>query len=137
MTDVSGYVASPDVATGPISGCAISPDMIPWPHRFGDATGPPRAMDSPFVLGQNYPNPHRGETTVPFTLPINADVRLDLFDPLGRKMASVVRKGRSAGAQTIKLNLDGLGLPAGDYIYQLQVSTRFGIHQQAKLMTLV
>jgi hypothetical protein len=136
MTDAPDYVAPPDAATNFISGCAISPDVVPWPHRSGNGTKAPHAAESPFMLGQNYPNPHHGETTVPFTLPINADVRLDLFDPLGRKMAGVVRRGRSAGAQTIKLNLDGLGLPAGDYIYQLQVSTRFGIHQQAKLMTI-
>ncbi|GAB2849847.1 T9SS type A sorting domain-containing protein [Hymenobacter ruber] len=137
MTDAPGYVTPYDVATAPSSGCAISPDVMPWHHRTGDGTGAPRAADSPFVLGQNYPNPHTGETTVPFTLPTPADVHLDLFDQLGRKMAGVVRKGRSAGAQNIKLNLEGLGLPAGDYIYRLQVSNRFGIFQQAKQMTLV
>ena len=96
-----------------------------------------RPVDNLFTLGQNYPNPHSGETTVPFMLTVNADVHLDLFDQLGRKMASVLRKGRIAGPQNIKLNLDGLGLPAGDYIYRLQVSSRFGMHQQTKQMTIV
>ena len=136
MTEVPSHIIAQEVATVPDSGCAVSPEVVPGYRQLVDAPGASHALDSPFVLGQNYPNPHHGETTVPFTLPINADVHLDLFDHLGRKMAGVVRKGRMAGAQNIKLNLEGLGLPAGDYIYRLQVSNRFGIYQQAKQMTI-
>jgi hypothetical protein len=136
MTDAPVYLAAPETATIPASVCAISPNVAPRSHQPVDASSALRAVESPFVLGQNYPNPHHGETTIPFTLPINADVQLDLFDHLGRKMAGVVRKGRIAGSQNIKLNLEGLGLPAGDYIYRLQVSSRFGIHQQTKQMTI-
>lgn len=135
MTDTPGYVAAQAAMPAASSGCTVSPNMMPGARRPGDVAGTD-AADSPFVLGQNYPNPHSGETTVPFMLPINADVQLDLFDQLGRKMASVVRRGRIAGPQNIKLNLEGLGLPSGDYIYRLQVSSRFGIHQQTMRMTL-
>ncbi|MFD2721384.1 T9SS type A sorting domain-containing protein [Hymenobacter monticola] len=114
------------------SGCAVSPEVTPngpGPQHHDRETG------GQFTLGQNYPNPFVSETTVPFTLHANADVRLDLFDMMGRKMAGVVRKGRSAGAQSIKLNLDGMGLAAGDYSYQLEVTTRHGVYRQRKLMT--
>ncbi|MBF9141891.1 T9SS type A sorting domain-containing protein [Hymenobacter properus] len=111
------------------SGCAVSPEVTPSPQHHDRETG------GQFTLGQNYPNPFVSETTVPFTLNTNADVRLDLFDLMGRKMAGVVRKGRSAGAQSIKLNLDGMGLSAGDYTYQLEVTTRHGVYRQRKLMT--
>lgn len=135
MTDTPGYVAAQAAMPVPNSGCAVPPNIMPGVRRPGDVAGTD-AADSPFVLGQNYPNPHSGETTVPFMLPINADVQLDLFDQSGRKMASVVRRGRIAGPQNIKLNLEGLGLPSGNYIYRLQVNSRFGIHQQTKQMTL-
>jgi len=107
------------------SGCAVTPDAALHERETG----------GPFILGQNYPNPFVRETTVPFTLHTNADVRLNLFDAMGRKMAGVVRKGRSAGVQSIKLNLDGMGLAAGDYTYQLEVTTRHGVYRQRKLMT--
>ncbi|MGY3089074.1 hypothetical protein ACVWYF_002114 [Hymenobacter sp. UYAg731] len=136
MPEASGHITAQETATAPVSGCAVSPNVVPGSRLLADAPGAQRLADSPFVLGQNYPNPHHGETTVPFTLPINADIHLDLFDCLGRKMAGVVRKGRIAGSQNIKLNLEGLGLPAGDYIYRLQVSNRFGIYQQSKQMTI-
>ena len=107
------------------SSCAYLPDV--------DAR-PPDKKGS-FVLEQNYPNPFRYETTVPFTLVSPADVHLNLFDALGRKVAGVVRKGRGPGKQSIKLNLYGLNLPAGDYVYQLQVSSRQGVFHQSLVMT--
>lgn len=94
-----------------------------------------RETGGQFVLGQNYPNPYTDETTVPFTLANSSDVRLDLFDPLGRKVAVVLRKGLDPGPQHIHLNLYGLDLPAGDYFYQLQVTSRYGTYRQRRTMT--
>lgn len=137
MTVAPGYVTFPEVEAVPASGCAVTPDVVPEPHGLTTIPGGSRVAGGYFLLGQNYPNPHHGETTVPFTLLATADIRLDLFDQLGRKMAGVVRKSRNAGAQTIKLNLTGLGLSAGDYIYRMQVSNRFGTYEQSKQMTIV
>lgn len=121
---------------GAISGCAFSPDVP------GNAAGAAPALNASknnghFILGQNFPNPHQGETTVPFTLYFAADVRLVLCDPQGRKVTSTLRKNLSAGRHTIKLNLLGLGLPAGEYSYQMEISTRHGVYQQHKTMQLV
>ncbi|MDO7854128.1 T9SS type A sorting domain-containing protein [Hymenobacter convexus] len=119
------------------SGCAVSPDVPAQAPANGAGLheGYTRENGGQFILDQNYPNPFVGATTVPFTLHTAADVRLDLFDMMGRKVAGVVRKGRSAGAQSIKLNLEGLGLSAGDYSYQLEVTTRHGVYRQRMLMT--
>ena len=102
----------------------------PMPTRVLD-----RETGGQFILGQNYPNPYFGETTVPFTLTNGGDVRLDLFDLAGRKMAGINRKGMQPGEQTINLNLSGLGLAAGDYVYQLQVTNSHGVYRQSRLMT--
>ncbi|GAB3290219.1 hypothetical protein GCM10027511_02480 [Hymenobacter humi] len=114
--------------------------FLPFEEITRQAPAPvPRVLDretgGQFVLGQNYPNPYVGETTVPFTLTNTSDVRLDLFDLAGRKVAGIVRKNQGAGEHTIKLNLGGLGLPPGDYLYQLQVSNSRGVYRQSKLMT--
>lgn len=117
----------------PSSGAA-SPDLLdPSDCLALDHTD--RETIGQFVLRENYPNPFVAETTVPFTLATASDVRLDIFDLLGRKLAGVVRKNRSAGLQSIKLNLDGLGLPTGDYEYRLQVTNSHGVFSQRKLMT--
>lgn len=88
-----------------------------------------------FVLGQNFPNPHQGQTTIPFALTEAADVRLSLFDLAGRKVVGIIRKGLTASEHTIVLNLTGLGLTTGSYHYQLQVSSSHATTCQQKTMT--
>ena len=126
---------SPAVARGTAACSYLAPAATPTRA----APMPPRVLDretgGQFILGQNYPNPHLGETTVPFILTNGGDVRLDLFDLAGRKMAGINRKGMQPGEQTINLNLSGLGLAAGDYVYQLQVTNSHGVYRQSKLMT--
>lgn len=110
---------------------------LPFPRPVG--LGAHRYADreiAPLVLSQNVPNPHEGETVIPFTLLYAADVRLEIFDLLGRKMAAVVRKGLSSGEHSIQLNLRGLCLPEGDYPYQLQVTSAYGVQCLSRVMTL-
>jgi hypothetical protein len=107
--------------------------------RLASFSLPPR-LDreiTPLILGQNAPNPHQGETAVPFTLLHPADVRLEIFDLLGRKMAAVVRRGLSSGEHHIQLNLRGLCLPLGNYTYHLQATSALGAHSLTRTMTLL
>lgn len=111
--------------------------LTPFPRSA--SLPPARYYDpeaAPLVLGQNIPNPHEGETSIPFTLQYPADVRLEIFDLLGRKMAVVVRKGLSSGEHRIQLNLRGLCLPLGDYPYHLQATSALGVHRLNRAMTL-
>ena len=136
MTDAPGSVNPALLNTKmPISDGTTTPEVLPAAPDALSLRHPERVNGGQFTLGQNYPNPHSGETTVPFALSNRADVRLDINDLMGRKVAGVVRKGRGPGPQSIKLNLTGLGLPPGDYVYELQVVTRHGLYRQAKLMT--
>lgn len=88
-----------------------------------------------FTLGQNYPNPCVGATTVPFTLAASADVVLDLFDLMGRRVAILKRTDLPAGEHTLPLNFAALGLPVADYAYQLTVTTARGTYHQCKRLT--
>ena len=111
--------------------------LVPFPRPT--SLPPARYIDrevAPLILGQNAPNPHDGETHVPFTLLHPADVRLEIFDMLGRKMAAVVRKGLGSGEHRIQLNLRGLCLPLGDYPYHLQATSALGAHSLSRVMTL-
>lgn len=88
-----------------------------------------------FSLGQNFPNPHTGVTTIPFTLTNPSDVQIDLWDLAGKKVATVRKTDLSAGDNSIVLNLQELGLPVTHYAYQLQVENSNGVFRQAKMMT--
>ena len=117
---------------------------LPFPRLAGEAARslpllhrhPERGDGPPLILGQNAPNPHEGETAIPFTLLQPADVRLEIFDLLGRKMAAIVRKGLGSGEHQIQLNLRGLCLPFGEYPYHLQATTIHGVHSMNRTMTL-
>ena len=79
-----------------------------------------------FALGQSLPNPTTGLTEVAFTLPAPADVRLRVYDVLGREVAVLVSERREAGRHVARFDA-GL-LPSGVYLYRLeaggQVATR-------------
>ncbi|GAB3669347.1 hypothetical protein GCM10027594_34240 [Hymenobacter agri] len=126
VTSTSNQLAAQVLSALPFPRLANLP-----PHRYAD-----REV-APLILSQNAPNPHEGETCIPFTLLYPADVRLEIFDLLGRKMAAVVRKGLSSGEHHIQLNLRGLCLPQGDYPYQLQAASGYGTHCLSRVMTLV
>ena len=88
-----------------------------------------------FTLGQNFPNPYVGETTVPFTLKTASDVKLELFDVSGKKVAVIQRDNMPAGEQRLRIDPAELGLENGNYVYQLSVSNSNGAFRQCKMMT--
>lgn len=80
------------------------------------------AMGAPtaFALNQNYPNPFNPETRIGYRLPVAAQVKLELFDALGRKVATLVDARQDAGAYLVALNARALNLASGMYFYRLQ-----------------
>lgn len=90
-----------------------------------------------FTLGQNYPNPFSGETTIPIRLELPAEVSLDLFDLQGRKVKTLQLGHMTDGAHTIAVNCWDLGLPVANYAYQLTVKNSNGTYVGSMLMTAV
>ncbi len=64
------------------------------------------------------PNPFSGRSTVAFTLPQAAEVRLAVYDVLGREVAVLADGLRAAGRH--EAAFDAAGLPAGAYLYVLR-----------------
>lgn len=82
------------------------------------ATGLPAASPHlPFALGQNYPNPARRHTVIPFTLDHPAPVTLSVYDLLGRRVVPVLRALLPAGRHEVPL--DASALSAGTYFIRL------------------
>lgn len=68
-------------------------------------------------LGQNYPNPFNPSTTVPVELDDAADVRLEVFDMLGRRVALLADRTLPAG--THRFNIQADSWPSGQYLVRL------------------
>jgi cytoskeletal protein CcmA (bactofilin family) len=83
------------------------------------------------MLGQNYPNPFNPGTVIPVSLPETTDVRLEVFDLLGRFVLDVFNGTLEAGEH--HLTVDAARLSSGTYIYRL--SSTAGI--QTRKMTLL
>jgi hypothetical protein len=80
---------------------------------------PPKEPQS-FRLQQNYPNPFNPTTVIRYQLSSASDVRLELFDVLGRKVATLVDARENAGSYAYTLNASAWNLASGAYFYRLQ-----------------
>jgi hypothetical protein len=71
-----------------------------------------------FRLNQNYPNPFNPTTTISFALPNTMDVKLTVFDILGRRVTVLVDEKMSPGLHNV--TFDGLQHASGVYFYHLK-----------------
>jgi hypothetical protein len=88
-------------------------------------------LPSHFTLLQNYPNPFNPSTTIKYELSKSSEVRLTVFDMLGREVSVLVNERRNAGVHQVKF--DGSGLSSGVYVYRIQAGDFF---QSKKLLLL-
>ncbi len=74
---------------------------------------------TPLVTGlaAPYPNPTAGAATVTFTLAEPGDVRLAVYDALGRRVRTLAEGPRAAGVYEASL---GAGLPSGAYVVRFE-----------------
>jgi hypothetical protein len=71
-----------------------------------------------FALAQNYPNPFNPSTTIEFTVHKAGNVRLAVYDLLGRQVEMLLDKRLDAGV--FRVNFDARLLPGGTYFYTLE-----------------
>lgn len=71
-----------------------------------------------YELLQNFPNPFRETTTISYEVPRPGDVTLEVFDLLGRKVATLVDGRVSAGSH--RVTFEPGPLSGGVYLYRLK-----------------
>jgi len=71
------------------------------------------------VLSQNYPNPFNPSTSIRYSIPRSSTVSLEVFDVLGRRVATLVDRTQDAGWHDVKFLSRNLG--SGMYVYRLVV----------------
>ncbi len=79
-----------------------------------------------YVLEQNAPNPFSNSTTIPFTLPRESNVKLEVLDVFGNVVRTLVDGELSAGSYD-NFSWDGtdekgVPVPSGNYIYRLNAN---------------
>ncbi len=76
------------------------------------------------ALEAGYPNPFATQTTLTYRLAQPADARLEIYDILGRRVATLFDGAAPAGTQTIVWNASNTA--SGTYVARLTVSTPSG-----------
>jgi hypothetical protein len=82
-------------------------------------------LPTDYALRQNYPNPFNPSTSINFSLPVDSDVKLTMFNILGQEVITLLNEQKSAGNHTVLWNsrdAGGVQLTSGIYLYKLTAS---------------
>lgn len=119
---------APSASTASVSDARFILNVVTGsPVNVGDDT----EIAGAFSLDQNYPNPFNPTTTIRYTLNQSSDVRLDVFNLMGQRVATLTDGFQQSGTHTI--SFDASNLASGVYLYRLQAGTQI----QTRKMTLI
>ena len=88
-------------------------DVMTLLHRDSGGAEVPET----FTLEQNYPNPFNPRTTITYTVPRLSDVRVDVYNVLGRRVTVLVNETLASGTYTIDFQANRFA--SGVYFYVL------------------
>jgi len=78
------------------------------------------SMPTTYTLQQNYPNPFNPSTTIKFSIPKAGNVKLVVYDVLGKEVATLVNNFLNAGQYNFQFNASNLA--SGIYLYRLETN---------------
>jgi len=84
-----------------------------------------------YKLEQNFPNPFNPETKITFGLPKDTRVKLEVFNMLGERIATLLNNEMAAGSHSVKFNASQLA--SGIYLYRIDI----GAFQETKKMLVI
>lgn len=82
-------------------------------------------------MSANYPNPFNAVTTISYSLPEQALVKIKIYNVLGQLVATLVNEEKQAGAHSVQF--DAAHLASGVYYYRLTA----GIYSETRKLTLI
>jgi len=77
-------------------------------------------LPADYALSQNHPNPFNAKTTIQYQLAADAHVKLDVYNTLGQKVATLVDSKQQAGYTSVVW--DASQISSGLYFYKLTAS---------------
>ena len=87
------------------------------------------SLPNEYSLSQSYPNPFNPSTTIEYGLPKAGHIMLEIFDTMGRQVATPINENQDAGYHKVTWNAENL--PSGTYFYQIQAN---GFSQTKKML---
>jgi photosystem II stability/assembly factor-like uncharacterized protein len=78
-----------------------------------------RKIAEDFYLFQNFPNPFNNSTIIKYYLNKESNVKLKIYDILGKEISTLVNGHQPSGSYSVPFNAENL--PGGIYVYKLMV----------------
>jgi len=107
---------------------ATSPEIVAL-HKELTLSGEPEDPESPpiptkLALNQNSPNPFNAATTIKYDLPVASEVRVNIYDILGRTVCTLADGKKPAGFhRAIWDGTDFSGMPVSSGVYFVKMTT--------------
>jgi len=74
-----------------------------------------------YKLAQNYPNPFNPTTTIKFSIPKASDVKVTVYDAIGREVVELVNKQLNTGNYSVNWNASNVS--SGIYLYKIETGS--------------
>ncbi|MFC6998913.1 pectinesterase family protein [Rufibacter roseus] len=103
-------------------------DWMPEPVEYTVTGSKKEVRNAVFSLGQNFPNPFYGATTIQYELKKASHVTIEVFDAMGKKVATLESGFKTIGSHEVRLNQS---LKSGVYFYRL---TAGGFHATRRMV---
>jgi len=107
--------------------------LVEWTDIIGveDEDYAGSRLPDKYILAQNYPNPFNAKTSITYQVPKASDVKLEVYNLSGQKVATLVNGIQTAGRHSV--TWDGSEAASGIYFYKLSA----GDHTSLKRMALL
>jgi len=98
---------------------------------FGTLTGiniESNNIPETFTVSQNYPNPFNPSTTIKFAIPQQGNVKIEVYDIMGKLINTLINKDMNSGSYTVTWdgkNNSGQQVGSGVYLYRIQAADNF------------
>ncbi len=104
------------------SGIALISEILNKGTGFSDSNKKDKKDEQSYFKAKNYPNPFNPTTTIQYTLTESTQVKLTVYDRLGREVVTLVDESQSPG--TYSVNFDASNLPSGTYFYRIKTPSK-------------
>jgi hypothetical protein len=90
---------------------------------------------SDYYISQNYPNPFNPSTTIKYALPVESQVRINVYNALGEIIEELVSKVQTSGNYEVSWNAQNYS--SGVYYYSFEVNSADGSHSHREMKKIV
>ena len=104
--------------------------FIPWLEDTTTSADPSSPEVVSYLALESYPNPFNSTVTIEYALVREQDVKLEIFDVLGRQVETLLSEHQSIGVHSIKWTADSFA----SGLYFARLSTPAGPSQAVKLL---